>query len=73
MKYSEKINYKQVYSMFGVLGLITVWIIIAGLYTGTIFIYQNIIGMLYGLIYLVFCLNFDKEIHRMCEKTGFIV
>lgn len=73
MKYAEKINNRLVYSMFGALGVITVWILIAGLYTGTIFIYQNVIGMLYGLIYLVLCLNFDREIHRMCEKTGFIV
>lgn len=29
--------------------------------------------MLYGLIFLVLCMNFDTEIHRMCEKTGFIV
>lgn len=60
-------------SLFGVLALLTVWIIIAGLYTGTIFIYQNVIGMLYGVVYLVLCLNFDREIHRLCEKTGFIV
>lgn len=73
MKYAEKINNTLVYSMFGALGILTVWIIIAGLYTGTIFIYQNVIGMLYGLIFLVLCLNFDREIHRMCEKTGFIV
>ena len=59
--------------MFGILVLLTVWIFIAGLYTGTIFIYQNVIGLLYGLIYLVLCLNFDREIHRLCEKTGFIV
>jgi len=25
------------------------------------------------LIFLVVCLNFDKEIHKLCEKTGFIV
>ena len=73
MKYSEKINYTLVYSLFALLGLFTVWIVIAALFTGTVFIYQNIIGMLYGLIYLVLCLNFDREIHRMCEKTGFIV
>jgi hypothetical protein len=73
MKYSEKINYNIVYGMFGALGTFGIWIIIAGLYTGTIFIYQNIIGMLYGLIFLVLSLNFDREIHRLCEKTGFIV
>jgi hypothetical protein len=29
--------------------------------------------MLYGFIMLVLALNFDTEIHRLCEKTGFIV
>jgi hypothetical protein len=73
MKYTSKINMSLVYSLFGVLVLLTVWIFIAGLYTGTIYIYQNVIGLFYGLIYLVLCLNFDREIHRLCEKTGFIV
>ena len=73
MKYAEKVNFKLVYSLFAALTLVGIWIIIAGLYTGTIYIYQNAIGMLYGLIYLVLCMNFDTEIHRMCEKTGFIV
>ena len=26
-----------------------------------------------GLIYLIACLTFDDEIHRYCEKTGFIL
>jgi hypothetical protein len=73
MKYTSKVNMALVYSLFGLLGLFTIWIVIAGLYTGTIFIYQNVIGMLYGIIYLVLCLNFDREIHRLCEKTGFLV
>lgn len=73
MKYSEKVNYTLVNLLFVLLFLVGCWIIIAGLYTGTIFIYQNVIGMFYGLIYLVLCMNFDTEIHKMCEKTGFIV
>jgi hypothetical protein len=73
MKYAENVHSSLVNFLFALLGLVTVWIIIAGLYTGTIFIYQNAIGLLYGLIYLVLCLNFDREIHKMCEKTGFIV
>lgn len=59
--------------LFFLLVLIGIWVVIAGLYTGTIFIYQNTIGMLYGLIYLALCMNFDTEIHKMCEKIGFIV
>ena len=73
MKYAETVNYSLVRTLFLLLVLMSAWIVIGALYSGTIFIYQNTIGMLYGLIYLVLCLNFDKEIHRMCEKTGFIV
>jgi len=73
MKYAEKVNTLLVNLLFFILFLISCLITIAGLYTGTIFIYQNVIGLLYGLIYLVLCMNFDTEIHKMCEKTGFIV
>jgi hypothetical protein len=73
MKYAQNVNKVLVGALFTLLGLITAWIVLAGLYTGTIYIYQNIIGLIYGGIYLVMCLNFDREIHKMCEKTGFIV
>lgn len=73
MKYSEKVNKPLVGISFFVLLCFSAAICFSGLYTGTIYIYQNVIGALYGLIYLVLCLNFDTEIHRMCEKTGFIV
>lgn len=39
MKYAEKVNYTAVYTLFGFLTVMGVWIVIAGLYTGTIFIY----------------------------------
>jgi len=28
-------------------------------------------GLLYGIMFLVLVMNFDKSIHRQCEKTGF--
>lgn len=39
MKYSEKVNNTLVYSLFGVLAVMGIWITIAGLYNGTIYIY----------------------------------
>ena len=39
MKYSENVNKNLVGSLFGMLVLVTAWIVIAGLYTGSIFIY----------------------------------
>lgn len=73
MKYAERVNQLVVYSLFFCIFLFAIYVIIAGLFTGTIYIYQNVIGGLYGVVYLVFCMNFDAEIHRLCEKTGFIV
>jgi hypothetical protein len=45
----------------------------SGLYTGQVYIYSNIAGGIYGLIFLVIAMNFDLEIHKMCEKTGFVL
>lgn len=73
MKYAEKVNYVIVTLLFSLITLVGLWLIIGGLYCGTNYIYQNVIGSLYGFIYLVLCLNFDREIHRLCEKIGFIV
>ena len=73
MKYAENVNKKVVITLFVLLFVYSCLVVFAGVFTGTVYIYQNIIGMLYGLIFLVLCLNFDTEIHRMCEKTGFIV
>lgn len=73
MKYKESVNKPLVGFLFTMLTIAAGWIVLAGLYTGTIFIYQNVIGAIYGMIFLVMCLNFDREIHKMCEKTGFLV
>ena len=73
MKYAKKINKPLVISLLVILFIISVWIIIAGQYTGTTYIYQNLIGCVYGFIYLVTCLSFDNEIHKLCEKIGFIL
>jgi hypothetical protein len=46
---------------------------IAALHQGTSFLYQEIMGLLYGLMFLVLVLNFDSSIHHLCEKIGFVV
>ena len=50
-----------------------VWLYVEGYVNGTNYIYQNVVGQLCGLVYLIFCLTFDDEIHRYCEKLGFIM
>ena len=39
MKYAEQVNYWIVYSLSFLLTLFGIWVVIAGLYTGSIFIY----------------------------------
>ena len=73
LKYAERKRTGLVIALFSLIVVMGAWVIFAGLYSGTIYIYQNVVGLLYGLIYLVLCLNFDREIHKLCEKTGFIV
>ena len=45
----------------------------AGLLNGLTYLYQSIMGLLTAFVYLVLVLTFDKEIHRWCEKAGFIL
>ena len=40
---------------------------------GVTYIYQLVIGQLCGFVYLIACLTFDDEIHKFCERAGFIV
>lgn len=53
--------------------ILWIWVYFASYVNGTAYIYQNVVGQLCGMVYLVLCLTFDDEIHRYCEKTGFIV
>ncbi len=73
LKYEENQNRKLVVFLFFLLALAGALSSFAGLYLGTTFIYQNILGLLYGIVYLVFCMTFDESIHLMCENLGFIV
>jgi hypothetical protein len=45
----------------------------AGLVNGLNYVYQSLVGQVFGFCYLVFCLSFDREIHKICEKCGFIL
>jgi hypothetical protein len=44
-----------------------------GAANGLNYLYQNFVGQVFGFIFLVFAFTFDREIHRMCEKSGFIL
>ena len=53
--------------------LINILVYFAGIVNGLTYLYQSFMGTLTASVYLVICLTFDKEIHRFCEKTGFIL
>lgn len=71
MKYVAKVNKVEVGICFGLLSLFGILVVLGGLHQGTTFLYQEIMGLLYGIMFLVFVLNFDSTIHGLCEKTGF--
>lgn len=72
-KYSAETN-KYVNAVLIILVVIlNLMIYLAGVVNGTNYIYQSAMGSLSAFVYLVICLTFDKEIHRWCEKTGFII
>jgi len=53
--------------------ILNITIYFAGFKNGTNYIYQSFMGSMYAFVYLVACITFDKEIHRFCEKAGFIL
>lgn len=66
---SEAVNWILIFLII----IINAQVYIAGFINGTSYLYQSLMGTLTGLVYLVIVLTFDKEIHRWCEKTGFIL
>ena len=61
------------FSAIALVIILWVWIYFESYVNGTAYIYQNAIGQLCGFVYLIFCLTFDGEIHRYCERAGFVV
>ena len=72
-KYAPRPN--VILNLILILVLVVMWAVVyfQGLANGLAYIYQCVAGQLLGLIYLIGCLTFDDEIHRYCEKTGFIL
>ena len=61
------------WTLIGLLVAFMAWQYFVDELNGLNFFYQNFLGQVYSMIGLVFCSVFDKEIHRLCEKTGFIL
>lgn len=71
MKYAAEVRRWLVYLQFAIIALVGIWVIFAGLYQGTTFLYQEFMGFLYGILFLAAVMNFDTQIHSLCEKIGF--
>jgi PAP2 superfamily len=60
MKYADPpVNKKIVAVLISVLVVFGVWVIISSLHQGTSYLYQNFMGLLYGIMLLVLVINFD--------------
>jgi uncharacterized membrane protein len=72
-KYTDKV-YKPVLIAF--FGLIFAYVVILAVCLhalGLLYYYQAVMSVLFSLIYLLVCINFDAEILSLFEKIGFIV
>ena len=49
------------------------WSYFAGLAFGVNYLYQSFVGTVIGFCYLILTLAFDRGIHRLCEKAGFLL
>jgi hypothetical protein len=45
----------------------------SGIANGVTYLHQSLTSQLFGFCYLVICLTFDREIHGLCEKSGFVL
>ena len=72
-KYYKSPNKCINWCLFVVLILCWVELYLFCIVNGLDYIYQLVIGQLVGFCYLVGALVFDNEIHRYCQKTGFLM
>ena len=72
-KYAGETNKFVNAALITLIVILNLMVYMAGVINGSTYIYQSVIGTLSAFVYLVLCLIFEKEIHRWCEKTGFIL
>ncbi|TNV86647.1 hypothetical protein FGO68_gene16613 [Halteria grandinella] len=57
---------------FALQGVCIIGTLASGLMLGHTYIFQGIIGLVYGFIYTVICLQFDAQLHLLVEKSIFL-
>ena len=71
-KYSETHRPKLIKVL---LALNILYVILVGFsmnFLGNTFLFEGLVGAIYGSVYTVLCLSLDSEIHHLWEKTAFI-
>lgn len=72
-KYAGEVSQTVNVLLIALILVLNILVYFSGVLNGLTYIYQSVMGTLSAFVYLVLCLTFDKEIHRWCEKTGFIL
>lgn len=72
-KYSERRRPKLVLGLLGLNAVLVILVSFSMNYLGNTFLFESLIGMIYGVLYCIICISLDAEIHTICEKTAFIV
>ena len=72
-KYSESrfTRFRNMYLSLN--GLFVILVAFSMNYLGNTFLFEGLIGIIYGLLYCIICFSLDSEIHSFCEKTAFII
>ena len=72
-KYSIQNKGKMKVILLSINAVIVILIIFSMGFLGETFLFEGIIGIIYGAVYCIACLSLDSEIHSTCEKIAFIV
>ena len=72
-KYAEETSKALLACLVAVDVVVVFLIALSGLYVGTTYVFQSFVGLIYGILYTILCIDMDREIHSLSEKAGFIV
>ena len=72
-KYSEKRMPRLTLTLLILNAVLVILIGFSMNFLGNTFLFEGLIGAIYGSIYWILWISLDSEIHSLCEKTAFIL
>ena len=72
-KYTDKVYKPVLIVLFSLILAYVIGLTVVLHALGLLYYYQAVMSVLFSLIYLLICINFDAEILSLFEKIGFIV